>query len=37
MVSDPENEDKDCEELGNAEVDLKMVNYNNHAKIIDRS
>ena len=27
MVSDPENDDMDCEELGNAEVDLKMVNF----------
>ena len=26
VVSDPENDDMDCEELGNAEVDLKMVN-----------
>ena len=25
VVSDPENDDMDCEELGNAEVDLKMV------------
>ena len=25
MVSDPDDDDSDCEELGNAELDLKMV------------
>lgn len=25
VVSDPESDDMDCEELGNAEVDLKVV------------
>ena len=27
VVSDPDNDDTDCQELGNAEVDLKTVNF----------
>ena len=28
VVSDPENDEMDCEELGYAQVDLNVVSYN---------
>ena len=28
MVSDPKNDEMDCEELGYAQVDLNVVSYN---------
>ena len=34
VVSDPDNDDTDCEELGNAEVDLKTVNLRDFIALV---